>query len=104
MIRVRSRACLVPDMSQDSLFVIDLDADGKPACPTGLSELVYASWRGCLVEIRASKKSDHAVRHYEYASGYLQALRDAEAINQVGLRQLHAQLIGEWAAWADLSP
>lgn len=91
-------------MSQDSLFAIDLDADGKPACPVGLSEPAYAVWRGCLVEIRQSKKPSDAARHYQYASGYLQALRDVEAIDQFSYRQLHAQLIGEWVGWADLHP
>ena len=91
-------------MTQDSLFVIDLDADGKPICPAGLLELPYAVWRGCLVEIRASEKADQAAHHYQYASGYLQALRDVEAVDQVGFRQLHAQLIGEWTAWADSHP
>lgn len=89
-------------MSEDSWFVIDLDADGRPACPAGLSELTYAAWRGCLTEIRASPKADQAARHYQFASGYLQALRDVEAVGQLGVRQLHAQLIGEWTLWADL--
>jgi hypothetical protein len=104
MIHVRSRTRLVSYMSQDSLFVIDMDAHGKPACPAGLPELAYAVWRGCLSEIRASKKPIHAARHYQYASGYLQALRDVEAIDQFGFRQLHAQLIGEWTEWADSHP
>jgi hypothetical protein len=43
-----------------------------------------------------------AARHYEYASGYMQALRDVEAVDQVGFRQLHAQLTEEWAVWSDL--
>ena len=89
-------------MSEDSLFAIDLDADGRPACPAGLSELTYVAWRGCLTEIRMSPKADQAARHYQFASGYLQALRDAEAVDQLGVRQLHAQLIGEWILWADL--
>lgn len=91
-------------MSEDSLFVIDVDADGQPACPVGLSELAYAAWRGCLTEIRASPKADQAARHYQFASGYLQALSDVEAVDQLGFRQLHAQLIGEWTLWADLHP
>jgi hypothetical protein len=102
MIHARLRTCRVPNTSQDSLFVIDLDANGKPACPAGLSELACAVWRGCLSEIRASKKSNDAARHYEYASGYMQALRDVEAVDQVGFRQLHAQLTEERAVWSDL--
>jgi hypothetical protein len=47
-------------MSQSSLFCLDLDADREPSVPAGLSEMVYAAWRGCLVEIRRSEKPEEA--------------------------------------------
>lgn len=87
-------------MSENTLADIDHDGDGNPTFPSGLSEQAYATWRGCLLEIRASKKADQAARHYQYASGYLQALRDVHAVEQMGYRQLHAQLIAEWVGWA----
>jgi len=88
-------------MSQKSLLGIDMDAEGNPINPAGLCERVYAAWRGCLADIRTSKKPAEAARHYQRASGYLQALRDVRAVEEVGYRQLHAQMIAEWTVWAD---
>jgi hypothetical protein len=69
--------------------------------PFGLSESAHTLWRDCLVEIRSSKKADQALRQYQYASSYLQALRDAGAVDLIGFRLLRAQLTEEWVAWAD---
>lgn len=89
-------------MSKISLYdEIDLDNAGYPISPEFANVACEASWRACLARIRLSKDANEAARHYQFADGYLGALKDAGVVGRSASVQLYAQLLHEWAAAAD---
>ena len=69
--------------------------------PVHLPEEIRSAWYVLLSEVLHSKSGSEAARHYQFCSGYLQALRDGRLVDQPTYEVLRAQLNTHWTKTAD---
>lgn len=69
--------------------------------PVQLPEEIGTAWYGILSEVLQSKSGSEAARHYQFCSGYLQALRDGRLVDQATYVVLRTQLNTQWTKTAD---
>jgi hypothetical protein len=69
--------------------------------PGQLPEEIRTAWYAILSEVLHSKSGSEAARHYQFCSGYLQALRDGRVVDQATYMALRDQLNTHWTKTAD---
>lgn len=69
--------------------------------PVQLREEIRAAWYAILSEVLHSKSGSEAARHYQFCSGYLQALRDGRLVDQATYMVPRAQLNIHWTKTAN---
>lgn len=69
--------------------------------PPHLPSTFTEAWAAKLSELLYSKSGAEAARHYQFCSGYIAGLHDAQILSEADYATLRDQLHARWTAAAD---